>query len=392
MAIAEIRAAGNSRTKPLRVHAVFWNSIGPGSVAYTVTQLLDNLPDDADRTLWCLSSEPEYLRPYSRPALPRLVYKTLCKANMSAVAQGQVATYALLRAIQEGDIVYVWPPYDQNLIRRVKARGAIVIAERINCMGQMGRDALTRAYARRNMPLPLGWYLPEHIEEERQQMLACDFVTAPNSMVAQSLRDAGISEDRIIETSYGYDPARLVKATAAERPERPTVFAFVGVGIVRKGLDVLLEAWELANIDGRLLIAGNIDDEIRATYSSTLARDDVEALGYVSDVATVYASADVFVFPTHEEGGPQVSYEAAGCGLASIVSAMGTGRILRPDQECLLVDPLDVEEVAAALQRMANDRTLRETLAKNAVRRSLDFTWAKVGDRLYEKFCRVVGR
>lgn len=392
MAIAEMRAAGSRRTKPLRIHTVFWNSLGPGSVAYTITELLDNLPDGVDRTLWSLALDPQSNRPYRRAALPRLLYRTLCKVNVPAALQARAAGRAPLRSIQQGDVVYVWPPYDQRLIRRAKERGAIVVAERINCMGQMVRNVLTQVYARRGMPLPSGWCLPEDIEKEREQMLDCDFVTAPNPLVAESLRNAGILESRIIETSYGYNPDRLAKAIAVKRPQRSPVFAFVGLGIIRKGLDVLLEAWDLANVDGRLLIAGHIDDEIHATYASTLARDDVEVLGYVGDIATVYAAADVFVFPTHEEGGPQVTYEAAGCGLASIVSAMGTGRILRDGQECLLVDPLDVEDVANALQRLANDRTLRETLAANAIRRALDFTWANVGGRLYERFCEVAER
>ena len=79
----------------------------------------------------------------------------------------------------------------------------------------------------------------------------------------------------------------------------------------------------MAAIDGTLLIAGRIDEDLRAQYRNALARSDVHDLGYVDDIATVYAAADVFVFPSHEEGGPQVTYEAAGCGLALIVSPMG---------------------------------------------------------------------
>jgi glycosyltransferase involved in cell wall biosynthesis len=352
-------------------------------------ELLDNLPEDVHHTLWALALDPQSERPYRQAALPRILYRALCKANVPVGLQARAANHMLLRSIRQGDVVYVWPPYDQVLIQRAKDKGAIVIAERINCMGQMVRETLTRAYARRAMPLPPGWCQQEDIAKEREQMLECDFVTAPNPLVADSLRNAGISGNRIIETSYGYNPTRLAQAIAIRRPPRRPVFAFVGLGNVRKGLDVLLEAWTLANVGGRLLIAGHIDDEIRASYSSTLARDDVEALGHVSDIAVVYAAADVFVFPTHEEGGPQVTYEAAGCGLPSIVSPMGAGRILRDGQECLLVNPLDVDDVAGALQRMAEDRTTRETMAANAARRSLDFTWAIVGEQLYNRFLQV---
>lgn len=217
-------------------------------------------------------------------------------------------------------------------------------------------------------------------------MLQCDYVTANNPFVKQSLLDAGIAEERILETSYGFSPQRLASAIALDRPERPPVFAFVGSGSISKGLDVLLEAWERSAVKGRLLIAGEIDPEICGTYEHVLARHDVDALGWVHDMATVYAAADVFVFPSHTEGGPLVIYEAAGSGLPSIVSPMGSGRLVRHGQEGLVVNPLDVDELAGAITRLADDRQLRETLAKNARERAQKFTWEKVGARLYGHF------
>jgi glycosyltransferase involved in cell wall biosynthesis len=306
--------------------------------------------------------------------------------------QGRIASEIALRAISAGDIVYIWPPYDLSFIKRAQDRGAIVIAERTNCMDQMCKDVLSRAYARRGFRLPDGWCTPEAIAREKEQMLRCDFVTAANALVAQSLRDSGVPDCRILGTSYGFDAKRLAGAIGKDRPTRIPVFAFVGLGIIRKGLDVLLEAWERADIPGKLLIAGRIDQEIRQTYASTLARPDVEELGFVEDVAGVYASADVFVFPTHEEGGPQVIYEAAACGLASVVSPMGAGRIVRDQEEGIIVDPLSVDDLSQALTKIACDEPFRRTLGRNAEDRARSFKWSDAGERLFEQFTNVVGR
>jgi len=390
MATAQARAVERPQLGPLRLHTVLWNALGPGSIAYAVTELLDNMPKGiVERKLWCLSADPLSPHEYDSPALPKIAFRALCKARVPATVQGRLASIFALRSIKAGDIVYLWPPYDLRTIKRAQERGAIVVAERTNCMAPMGREMLSRAYRRRGLPLPDGWYPANAIAEEREQMLQCDFVTAANALVSQSLRDAGIPKSRILETSYGFNPNRLARAIGIERPKRPPVFAFVGLGIVRKGLDVLLEAWEQTGIDGTLLIAGHIDDEIRTPYASTLARPDVHELGFVKDIADVYAAADVFVFPTHEEGGPQVIYEAAACGLASIVSPMGAGRIVRHESECLMIDPLDVDDVAAALTRLAKDEPLRRALGTRAANRALDFTWAKVGARLYNQFCTI---
>jgi len=393
MATAPARAAERPRPGPLRLQAVLWNALGPGSIAYALTELLDNMPKGAvERRLWCLSSDPLSPHEYDSPALPTIVYRALCKARVPATVQGRIASTVALRSIKAGDIVYIWPPYDLRMIKRAQERGAIVVAERTNCMGPMGLDVLSRAYARRGLPLPDGWFPADGMREEHEQMLQCDFVTAANALASQSLRDAGVPDDRILETSYGFSPSRLARAIGIERPRRPPVFAFVGLGIVRKGLDVLLEAWERAGVNGTLLLAGHVDEDIRVAYADILARPDVQELGFVKDIAGVYAAADVFVFPSHEEGGPQVIYEAAACGLASIVSPMGAGRIVRHETECLMIDPLDVDSIAAALTRLAEDEPLRRGLAFRAAERSRDFTWAKVGARLYDQFCAIWNR
>ena len=372
---------------PLRVHAILWNSLGRGSVAYTVDEILGNLPAGrVDQSLWCLSGDPGDPRDYHRPALPRPVFSVLCKLNASLGTHVALARAFALRSIVRADIVYAWPPYDLELINRARDRGAIVVAERINCMGGMVRSVLSRAFARRHLGLPDGWCTLESIAEEREQMLQCNYLTAPNALVAQSIVEAGIAEDRILQTSYGYNPLRLAKAIGIRRPVRPPVFAFVGLGIVRKGLDVLLEAWEQANAGGRLLIAGNIDDDLRQDYAEVLAREDIQELGYVTDVADVYAAADVFVFPTHEEGGPQVTYEAAACGLPCIVSPMGAGRVIRHEQEGLIINPLEVSDVADAITRLATDARLRAELGQGAAVRATEFTWDKVAARIYELF------
>jgi len=383
----------DKRDDPLKLHTVIWNSLGRGSVGYTVNSLLENMPPArVDKTLWALSRDPDLPRDFHRPALPALVHRAMCKIRAPHGASAAIAREVMLPKVQEGDIVWIWPPYDLEVIRRAKDRGAIVVGERINCMGEMVRDVLTRAYARRGLPLPREWDMPGAIEREREQMQQCDYVTAPSSLVAQSVRDAGVPQERILENSYGYDPKRLAHGINAVRPLRPPVFAFVGLGIVRKGLDVVLEAWEKAGAPGKLLVAGTVSNDIQQSYAHILARRDVQLLGHVQDVATVYAAADVFLFPTHEEGSPQVTYEAAACGLASIVSPMGATGVIRDRIEGLIVDPLSVDSVAAAITQLSRDQALRAALGTNAASRAQEFTWSKVADRLYRLFCSITGR
>src|SRR5437762_9734357 len=137
----------------------------------------------AEPKLWCLSRDPERPREFHSPALPDLVFRMLCKAGISPRLHGRLAREVALREVAPGDVVYVWPPYDIQMIKRARSKGAIVVAERINCMTGLVRDVLTPAYARRGLPLPEGWCTPEGEEQERQEMMQCDFITAPNPHV-----------------------------------------------------------------------------------------------------------------------------------------------------------------------------------------------------------------
>jgi glycosyltransferase involved in cell wall biosynthesis len=357
------------------VHTTFGNDIGGfRAVAMTVTEQLDWMRcPELEPRLHVHSVSGDVARDYYRPLLGRLGARVAAKARIPSRWLDRGMFAAALRNVRPGDLVYVWPPYDTAFVRAARARGAVAVAERINCMGGLVKRVLEPAFRRHGRGLPEGWCLPEAIEEERQQTDACDYVTSPGPFVTESLVEAGIARDRILENSQGWNASRLGAAVGLERPAREAVFAFVGSGGIRKGLDLLLEAWERAEVKGTLLIAGRIEDDVRAACARQLALPTVRALGFVKDVSSVYAAADVFVFPTHEEGGPQVIYEATACGLAC------------------LVDPFDADGWVQALRALAGDEGLRRRMGAASAASAADFTWRRVGERLREHFLRVAG-
>src|SRR4029079_10183271 len=88
----------------------------------------------------------------------------------------------------------------------------------------------------------------------------------------------------------------------------------------RKGIKYLLEAWRRVRRPGwRLQLLGGLprDPGPLAAYL-----DEVDHLGRVghSEVASLMAAADVFVFPSLFEGSAVVTYEALACGLPSLVT------------------------------------------------------------------------
>jgi glycosyltransferase involved in cell wall biosynthesis len=121
-------------------------------------------------------------------------------------------------------------------------------------------------------------------------------------------------------------------------------------------------------------------------YGHYLSRDDVIVPDDTSDINKAYRNADIFIFPTHEEGSPLVSYEALGWSLPCLVSPMGGGEIVRDGVEGYVMDPYDIDIWARRIRELAQDRRLREQMAQAARERSMEFTWDRVGARRRELF------
>jgi glycosyltransferase involved in cell wall biosynthesis len=134
-------------------------------------------------------------------------------------------------------------------------------------------------------------------------------------------------------------------------------------------------------VRGRLVLAGVLEPAIRERCSDLLARPDVVVLDYVTDVCSLYRAADFFVFPSLEEGGPQVTYEACGCGLPVITTRMGMGRVVRHDREGFVLDPYDGEGWVEAIRALAEDNGRRKLMGAAAAQRARSFHWDKVAIR-----------
>lgn len=181
----------------------------------------------------------------------------------------------------------------------------------------------------------LYWPLP-------YRFLDCTVVSS--SVMRESLREIGVA-GRIDVIPNGTDMEAFRPASGPEKrklraelgfPMDGPVVLFVGSISPRKGVDVLLEAWDAIgrrHPDAHLALVGPRHDEIRpdepvddffaeleATLERTPASDRVTFTGAVDDVADYYRAADLFVFPSRKEGMPNVVPEAYACGLPVVMT------------------------------------------------------------------------
>ena len=368
------------------VHAVFPNYYDGTRVAYTLKSILKAMSSESIRTHTYAMTKTRDVEGDVSSLLPISCYAYTSKL-IRRPCESIVRRFG--HRMQPGDVVYFWMRNPPALTRALQGRKLWVVREMINCTMSRRREELRRAYGL--IGQPDGSNITDaDIAQEQADLLAADAVFCPNDFVVESVLAYGVPPERCIKTSYGWTEDRI-NGNSGELPKPPGLnLLFVGSADVRKGFPWLLEAWVRAGIEGRLMIAGFIDPKVRADYAAILSRTDVVDLGYVRDVGAVYRSADAFCFPTWEEGGPMVTIEAMGAGLPCIVTPMGSaGIVSERSGGALIVNPGDVDSIAAAIRRLASDSECRLAMGRRAREIAADYTWQHVGKRRGEAIVRL---
>jgi glycosyltransferase involved in cell wall biosynthesis len=183
----------------------------------------------------------------------------------------------------------------------------------------------------------------------------------------------------------GGDAAALHKA-ALGIPENARVVAWHGrVDYRRKGLDVLLDAWDrISRDDRRLLLVGTGNESAALRERVARSRGVIWVDQYLNDRALIrrhLSAADVYAFPSRHEGFPVAPLEAMALQLP-VVASDAVPDLLDGDGG-LLVPCGDAAALASALVRLLDDDTLARTLGERARRRiETHFSPAAVGAQL----------
>lgn len=156
----------------------------------------------------------------------------------------------------------------------------------------------------------------------------------------------------------------------------PFTFLFVGRIVGDKGINELVEAFVKLNgkyPDTRLVFVGGYEKNLDPLKPETLQRIErcgaIETHGYKTgdDLLMEYMKADCFIMPSYREGFPNTVMEAGAMGLPSIVTDInGSREIIVDGENGLIVPPQTVQPLYDAMERMMNDKELREKMQKNA--------------------------
>ena len=301
------------------------------------------------------------------------------------------------------------------------------IATGVPVIGQLHGTELLMLEAIANGPPP-GW---EHSEAWAERMrswaLGCQrIVVLSPSQIPRAERLLGLDRDRMVVLPNGFDPAAFfrrevdraalwsealveaprgwlpgqVAGTARYRHEdlSPLVDGVVVVTVSRftdvKRLPLLIEAFARARDRARtpagLVIVGGHPGEWEGEHpAETIDRlgvRDVFLAGWYDhdEVPEFLSAADVFALASVREQFGLVLVEAMACGVPLVaVNRFGPGEIVTDGETGWLVEPDDVDDLAAALLHAIDDPAERARRGARAREVAVErYGWPKLAERL----------
>jgi len=226
------------------------------------------------------------------------------------------------------------------------------------------------------------WYrlfLPRLIRRVRR-------ILVPSEYVRQNLLSHfHLPGDRVVVIPAGVDTDRFRKVVPAGGSGR--YILFVGTLEPRKNLATLLEAWkqiEKFHPKVSLILAGTAGH----VFSPVLLPQNIDRVrltGYVpeEDLPALYSGAEVFVFPSFDEGFGLPVLEAMACGTPVVVSRCGALPEVAGEAG-LFIDPHNPAELAEVLNECLADAGLRSSLVERSRQQAQRFSWQVSSEKVWK--------
>jgi len=213
------------------------------------------------------------------------------------------------------------------------------------------RDVLradSQAFPELNWTIREGDPSPRSEEREDQELGLAQLVLCASSFTKRSIEYSGICSAPILVVPYGAPAVHITSPRS--RQKTGCRFLFVGQGVQRKGIHLLLKAWNHLSLPGATLtvVCYRIDLAVRG-----LLNDNIDFRPGVSknELDALFETSDVFVMPSLIEGFGLVFLEALARGCFVIGSEnTGLADLQLPPSAADVIRAGDVDSLVNAME------------------------------------------
>lgn len=228
----------------------------------------------------------------------------------------------------------------------------------------------------------------------------CEEVYVPSPSMINVLEAHGISGnlhlwERGVETElFNPDRRSLDWRRNLGIADDEVVITFISRLVWEKGLDVyadVIERLQSRNIRHRSMVVG--DGPAREELEQRLPDSIFQGHLSGTDLATAYASSDLFLFPSTTETFGNVTLEAMASGIPAVCAdATGSRSIIRDGITGFLAPPGNRDAFLKHVEQLATDTELRARMGQLSLKRAREFDWPVILAKMDAYYKGVISR
>ena len=368
----------------LLVHVWYWPHIGGGNqhVEHIARQLVAR---GHKATVWCADIPEHEEKRFVRDGV------NVIRLPPSRVLGGIDPVVSIKNLEMDFDIVHLHDTLP-ILIRRSLKRA---LKQKIPVVTTFHNDYIKTSLSGK-MLKRIRWAL-----QGRRTLQSSNARIALTPYYANHLKNRGV-EKTIDVLPNGFEPvaaAATRPSTLPEGSENHPLLVFVGRLSEQKGLDVLMDAWDMLCEErepaARLAIAGSgeLDSWLDDRIASSKFPASIAKLGRVEDSEKrwLFEQAKGVLIPSRFEGLPTVLLEAMHAGAPTVMADVNDlGRLVAEPNAGLSILPGDAQSLVEAINTLLDaDENQIETWSKNGHETSKPYLWSNVVDDLLKVYKRV---
>jgi glycosyltransferase involved in cell wall biosynthesis len=223
-----------------------------------------------------------------------------------------------------------------------------------------------------------------------------DRVYVPSQSTAKELSDKGFKKIELWQRGIDFNvfsPARRNDELRRQLTSRDApILLYVGRLTPEKDLEDLVavdRVLRARNQKFKMVIVG--DGPMRTQLECDLPNATFTGFLYGESLAEVYASSDIFVFPSSTETFGNVVLEAYASGLPVIgVNEGGVVDLIKDGKTGFISPARDTHDIATKVNVLLNNTDLRREYSRNALKFAGQFSWDAINKQLISSYMQIV--